>query len=166
MQVVHPSRQFLIAQFLDLRTGQHQAALGQQADLPGDGLGGILVVASHHDAPEPGPPRHVHRLHHFRPRRVDHAEESDKGEILLDIFETQAIRYLRQRPIRYSQHPQCVARHVTVLLEHLLASLLRQRDGLPGLLDVGAVIQDDIGRPLHEGDELRIGEAHHGSLPL
>ena len=46
--------EFLVAQPVDLRAGQHQSAGVQQADVARDGLGGVLVVAGHHDALQTG----------------------------------------------------------------------------------------------------------------
>ena len=91
--------------------------------------------------------------------RVDHAEQADEGEILLDAVGLRAFGTSRQRPIGDAQHAERVARHVAVLLEHLSAPLLGQGHGLPGLLDVAASVEDDVGRALHEGDEGRVGEA-------
>ena len=65
--------------------GEHQAAWRQQADLARDRLGGVLVIAGHHDALQPGASCHLHRLDDLRARRVDHAEQADEGEILLDV---------------------------------------------------------------------------------
>jgi len=155
VELVGPGGQFLVAELFDFRTGQHQPARSQQADVPGDGLGGVLVIAGHHDALEAGAASHLQRFDHLGPRRVYHAEQPDKHEILLDAFRGYARRDFRQRAKCHCQHPQRVARHVVVLPEYRLALLSRQADGPAGLQPLAAEIEDDIGRALDEGDNRR-----------
>ena len=54
VELVDFGRQLAVAQLFEFRAGEHQTARGEQADVPRDGLGGILVIAGHHDALQPG----------------------------------------------------------------------------------------------------------------
>jgi hypothetical protein len=166
LQVLGLGRQFRVAHFLDFRTGQHDAALGEDADLLRNRFGGLLVVAGDHDAFQPGPVRHFHRVYHLRPRRVDHAEEPEERELLLDALGRAACGDLAQGAIGDSQHPERVARQIPVVFEDLPALRFRQVNGLARLLDVAAEIQQDIGRAFDEGDNGRIAKVRRQSVAV
>ncbi len=71
---------------------------------------------------------------------------------------------LVQRTVGDAQHPQRVARQIAVLVEDLPALSVCQGNGLPRVLDVGAEIEQDVGRALDERDVRGIAEARGGAL--
>ena len=73
--------QFFVCHIVQLGTVQRAAALGEDADLPGDGRGCDLVVAGDHDGADAAPLGVGHRLHALGPGRVDHGDEAHKGEV-------------------------------------------------------------------------------------
>ena len=141
-------RRAYIVHRLDLRPGQHQAARGQNADLAGDRFGGVLVVAGDHDGLEAGAVRHANRFHRLRARRVDHAQQADEGELLLERFGRRVVGHRVERAAGDAEHAQRVARHVAVLVEHFTALLGFEPDHLAVFPYMGAKIEDDIGAPL------------------
>ena len=158
--------EFLVAHLVEFASRQDDTAGRPEADLRCYGLCRIPIVAGDHDALQAGSGGDLHRFHHLGPRRVDHAEQPDEGQIRFDIIGGAGAGDIVQGAVRNPQHPEGAAGHVMVLCEDLLALGLRQVDGLTVLQHTTAEVQNDVGGPFDEGDTGGIREARGGVLIL
>ena len=155
----------LVAHPVEFGSGQDQTAGRPQADLPRHGLGRVPVVAGHHDRLQTGPDGHLDRLHHLRPRRIDHAEQADEGQILFNLIRVGVFGNGIQGAVCHGEHPEGVAGHFPVPFVNLPTHVFRQRNGLPVLKNTVAEVQNDVRRPLDEGEDGRIRESRRCTRP-
>ena len=69
------------------------------------------MVAGDHDRPDAAMLRLRNRIADFIARRVDHAAQADKRQMILNILTVQILRNRIPAPHRDRQYPQRVFRH-------------------------------------------------------
>ena len=166
---IHPvglRGKLLIAHLIQLGSGQDQAACCQKPDLAGDRFRGIPVVSRHHDALESGAGGQLHRLDHFRPRRIDHPQQADKGEILFNLVAVAVFRDILQRAASHPQDPQCTGRHRTILLEDFPALVLGEGNRFAASEIGAAELQNNVRRPLDECGHRGVVESLGSETPM
>src|SRR5687767_4611967 len=86
------------------------------------------MIAGNHHWTNPGPSRPRHGLLRLLARRIDHADESEKDEFLLDAFVSLFVLegVGRQDARGDAEGAQGLAREVFIGLHNLCAALLRQ----------------------------------------
>ena len=92
----------------------HRAVAAHDADAAGDGFGRQAVVAGHHDDADAGGEGVLDGLADLGPRRVDHADQAEEGELGLDRVGRVVGQGDRQVALGDGQHAQRLARHVVV----------------------------------------------------
>src|SRR5699024_2364816 len=83
--VLQPLVQIGVAHLVKLHAGEGLVPLQEDAQLPGDGGGGDLVVAGDHDGADAALLGVGHGLDGLGPGRVDHGNEADEGEVVLVV---------------------------------------------------------------------------------
>ena len=58
---------------------------GEEAELPGDGLGGERMIAGDHHGRDAGPLACLHRCPCFGPRRIHDADQAKQRHVLLGV---------------------------------------------------------------------------------
>jgi hypothetical protein len=82
--LAQPATQLGIVHFGQLRTGDHVRLSPDQADPPRDRLAGAAAVAGDHDDADSRVPAAADRVRNLGTRRVDHADEAEELEVVLD----------------------------------------------------------------------------------
>ena len=139
-----------VAHGLDFRPGQHQPTRLQHADFAGDGFRRVLVVAGDHHALQTGAMRHLERLDHLGPCRVDHAQQTKEGEFAFDIRRAHILRHGGQRTTGNGQHAQGAARHIVIARQDFLAQFGRHGHRLAAFELAHAQIEHHVRRALDE----------------
>ena len=80
---VHVLSKLLIAEGIQRRAGDGLGGVGENAQLAGDGHGGVLVVAGDHHRADARLAALLNGGLHLGPHRVDHAGKADEAEFLL-----------------------------------------------------------------------------------
>ncbi len=80
---VHGLGKLLIAEGVQRRAGDGLGGVGENAQLAGDGHGGVLVVAGYHHRADARLAALLNGGLHLGPHRVDHAGKADEAEGLL-----------------------------------------------------------------------------------
>ena len=80
---VHVLSKLLIAEGIQRRAGDGLGGVGENAQLAGDGHGGVLVVAGDHHRADARLAALLNGGLHLGPHRVDHAGKADEAEGLL-----------------------------------------------------------------------------------
>ena len=116
-----------VAHRLEVDAGDdaHVPVAADDADAAGDGLGRQAVVARDHDDADAGREGVLDGLAHLRPRRVDHPDQAEEGEVGLDRVRRVVGQLVRQVALAHGQHAQRLARHLVVLRDDALAQLRR-----------------------------------------
>src|SRR5690606_36915392 len=87
-----------------------------------------MVAGDHHDA-DPGAVRARDRILRLAARRIDHADQAEETELVLDALVELLVlkRLARQRPKRDAERSQCLTCESLVGLRNLGAALGRER---------------------------------------
>ena len=147
-----PCFQVLVGHLIQVRPGQHLATWPQEADLLGDGAGGVRVVAGDHNGADPCPSGLLHRRTDLRPGRVDHRHQADERQVLLYLLGVQRLRQVVHQPVRHSQHPQRFPSQIPVDVFDVLAAGRGERDVDAVFQDGVTAREDDVGRALDVDD--------------
>ena len=75
--------QLSVSHAVQLHAGHRLVPVPEDAELPGDGGGGHLVIAGNHDGADAAPLGVGHGLDGLGPGRVDHGDEANEGKAVL-----------------------------------------------------------------------------------
>ena len=98
--------QLSVSHAVQLHAGHRLVPVPEDAELPGDGGGGHLVIAGNHDGADAAPLGVGHGLDGLGPGRVDHGDEANEGKAVL-ILQGEGAHGV-QLLIGESQHPQAL----------------------------------------------------------
>ena len=90
----------LVVQSFEFSSGQYAPVVFQDAQAPGDGLGGARVVAGDHHRRDARRQTVRHRLGSLFPRRVDKGDKAEKRQLSFDCF-------------RFGFHPGLTFKHTS-----------------------------------------------------
>ena len=148
---------------VDAGDDAHVLVAADDADAAGDGLGREPVVAGDHDDADAGAEGLVDRRAHFRPRRVDHADQAEEGQVGLDRVRRVVGELVRQAALADGEHAQRLARHGVVLRHDLLAALVGHGEDVAVHAQVRAAADGLRGRALDEGVLAVALDVHHAT---
>ena len=140
--------EFLVAHAIEVGTGDGLAAIGDDAQLLGDGHGGVDVVARDHDGADTGVVRLVDSVGHLGTDRVDHAGQATEDQVMLERSGAAVVGNLGVGAACQRQYAQGLVGHGLVGRHELGAALLGQGDDLIALVDMGAQADHHVGRTL------------------
>ena len=140
--------ELLVAHAVEVGAGDGLAAIGDDAQLLGDGHGGVDVVARNHDSADAGVVRLANSVGHLGTDRVDHAGQAAEDQVMLERSGAAVGGNLGVGTARQRQHAQGLVGHGLVGCHELGATLLGQGDDLIALVDVGAQANHHVGRAL------------------
>jgi hypothetical protein len=150
--LVHLAFKLLLAEPVQFLPRKGERVLFEEAQLPGDGHRGVLVVARNHDRLDAGGHALLDRLPDFLARRIDHRDQADEGQVLFDRVGIELADLPVQGPVRYAEDSHRLIRQFVVGFHDLLFVFGRQRPNGFLHLDVRAIGQQHIGRALDERD--------------
>ena len=158
--------ELLVAHAIQLRAGDRLQVAGQDAQLLGNGGGGVHMVARNHDRADAGAAAFDDRGLDFRAHRIDHAGQADKAQLLFEKVRLFAFR--RRGPLAPGggQHAQRAVGHVLVGGQDLPAQLVRHGNGLAVRPEaVRALLEHFVRRALGKLDDeagrIAVDGAHH-----
>ena len=140
--------ELLVAHAVEVGTGNGLAAVGDDAQLLGDGHGGIDVVARDHDGADAGVVRLADSVGHLGTDRVNHAGQATEDQVMLKRSGAAVGGNLGVGAARQRQHAQGLIGHGLVGCHELGAALLSQGDDLIALVDMCAQANHHVGRAL------------------
>ena len=140
--------ELLVAHAIEVGTGDGLAAIGDDAQLLGDGHGGVDMVARDHDGADTGVVRLADSVSHLGTDRVDHAGQAAEDQVVLERSGAAVGGNLGVGAARQCQHAQGLVGHGLVGCHELGAALLSQRNDLLTVIDVGAQADHHVGRAL------------------
>ena len=140
--------ELLVAHAVEVGTGDSLTAIGDDAQLLGDGHGGVDVVARNHDSADAGVVRLADSVGHLGTDRVDHAGQAAENQVMLERSGAAVGGNLSVGAARQRQHAQGLVGHGLVGRHELGAALLSQRNDLLAVIDVGAQANHHVGRAL------------------
>ena len=118
------------------------------AELLGDGNGGILVVACDHDGTDAGLAALCNGVLYLGSDRVDHARQAQEGQVMLQRVRLEIRRKLGPFAAGRAQHAQRFVGHLLVLAQDLGAGFLRHGQYLTILGVRGTAAEHHVGRAL------------------
>ena len=136
----------------ELSAGNGLQSVGQNAQLLGDGHGGVNVVAGDHDGADPRLAALLNGGLDLRTYRVDHAGQSQEAQVMLQIAGFKGNRTCIIGPLGRSQHTQGTVGHGLVGRQNLSTLLLRHRTDNTAVPIAGAALQHHVGSALGELD--------------
>ena len=140
--------ELLVAHAVEVGTGDGLAAVGDDAQLLGDGHGGVDVVARNHDSADAGVVRLADSVGHLGTDRVDHAGQATEDQVMLERSGAAVGGNLGVGAACQRQHAQGLVGHGLVGGHKLGTALLGQRDDLIALVNMGAQANHHVGRAL------------------
>ena len=140
--------ELLVAHAIEVGTGDGMAAIGDDAQLFGDGHGGVDVVARNHDGADTGVVRLADGVGDLGADRVNHAGQAAEDQVMLERGGAAVGRDLGVGAARQRQHAQGLVGHGLVGGHELGATLLGQGDNLVALVDMGTQADHHVGRAL------------------
>ena len=140
--------ELLVTHAIEVGTGDGLAAIGDDAQLLGDGHGGVDMVARDHDGADTGVVRLADSVSHLGTDRVDHAGQAAEDQVVLERSGAVVGGNLGVGAARQCQHAQGLVGHGLVGCHELGAALLSQRNDLLTVIDVGAQADHHVGRAL------------------
>ncbi len=117
--------ELLLAELVQLLAGQGQRVLLEEAQLSGNRGGGILVVARDHNRLDAGRDALLDRLLDLLPRRIDHRNQADEGQVPFDGGRVEPARYAIQLAVRYAQDSHGLSGQVVIGGRDLFSVLSR-----------------------------------------
>jgi len=173
--------QLLVADLVELSAGDGLVVVLQDAQLLGDGHGGVPVVAGDHHGADAGGLALGDGGLHLGADGVDHARQPQEGQVVLQGRRGLILGHLVIAALRGGQHTEGLIGHGLVLGQNLRLGPLVQGEDLAVLLIVGAALQKFVGSALgvlhiallqlvdgghHLPAGVKGGLAHTGGLPL
>ena len=140
--------ELLVAHAIEVGTGDGLAAIGDDAQLLGDGHGGVDVVARDHDGADTGVVRLADGVADLGADRVNHAGQAAKDQVMLERGGAAVGRDLGVGAACQRQHAQGLVGHGLVGGHELGTTLLGQWNDLVAVVDMGAQADHHIGRAL------------------
>ena len=140
--------EFLVAHAVEVGARDCLAAIGDDAQLLGDGHGGVDVVARNHDGADAGVVRLADGVGDLGADRVNHAGQAAEDQVMLERGGTAVGRDLGVGAACQRQHAQGLVGHGLVGGHELGTTLLGQGDDLVAVVDMGAQANHHIGRAL------------------
>ena len=140
--------ELLVTHAIEVGTGDGLAAIGDDAQLLGDGHGGVDMVARDHDGADTGVVCLADSVSHLGTDRVDHAGQAAEDQVMLERSGAVVGGNLGVGAARQCQHAQGLVGHGLVGCHELGAALLSQRNDLLTVIDVGAQADHHVGRAL------------------
>ncbi len=156
--------QLLVGPSVKVLSGQGQGVPCQEAELPGDGHGRVLVVAGDHDGPDAGPLALGHRRLDLLPRRIDHRHQAGEHQISLDVRRRRILGKPLERAVGERQDAHGPVGELVVRAQEPRPVGLGQGTRRAALVDGRAVAEQDVGRALDEGREAAPVLADDGHL--
>ena len=136
----------------ELSAGNGLQSVGQNAQLLGDGHGGVNVVAGDHDGADPRLAALLNGGLDLRTYRIDHAGQSQEAQVMLQIIGFKGGRTCIIGPLGRCQHTQGAVGHGLVGRQNLSTLLLRHRTDNTAVPIAGAALQHHVGSALGELD--------------
>ena len=140
--------ELLVAHAIEVGTGDGLAAIGDDAQLLGDGHGGVDVVARDHDGADTGIVGLADGVGDLGADRVNHARQAAEDQVVLERSGAAVGRDLGVGAACQRQHAQSLVGHGLVGGHEFGTTLLGQGDDLIALVDMGAQADHHVGRAL------------------
>ena len=140
--------ELLFAHAIEVGTGDGLAAIGDDAQLLGNGHGGVDMVARNHDGADTGVVRLADGVGDLGADRVNHAGQATEDQVMLERGGAAVARDLGVGAACQRQHAQGLVGHGLVGGHELGATLLGQGDDLIAVVDMGAQADHHVGRAL------------------
>ena len=163
-ELAHALFKLFVAQLVQLRAGDGGLFIVQNAKLPGNGNGGVAVVARNHHRADARLAALGNGGLHLGADGVYHARKAQEGKALFQVFGRGVLRGLGPRAHGAGQHAQGLIGHGLVRGQHLAAQRRRQGHGLAALPNVRAAAQHFVRRALgvlHAAIGRFVHSAHH-----
>ena len=157
--------QLFIAHLAEFRAGQHLRGIGYDADLLGDSRSGITVIARYHDGADTCRAALANRFYGLGSNRVNHADDADKGQVLLEEGRGHACRTVIPCAHGGSERAKRIIRHGLIIDEYPFADSVGHRHGLFSVKVHGAALEQLIRRTLGELNNIAV-EAVDGGHQL
>ena len=148
---------FFIRDLVQFRTGDGGGSIGQDAQLHGNGNGGILVVPGDHDGTHTGAAAFFDGRLYFRTYGVDHPGKTDEAQTAFDVGRFIGSGFRRQHLLGSSQHTERLVRHNLVGLQNGLLMGVCDGNDLAVLQHMGTVFQHFVRCALGKLDQLAVG---------
>ena len=153
-----------VGDLIQLGAGDGLAGVGDDAQLLGDGHGGVLVVAGDHDGADAGLTAFHDGGLDLGTDRVDHAGQAQEAEILLQIGGLVPGGLFGPVPLGGGQHAEGLVGHLLVGLQDLFPLGVGHGQNLALFEIAGAALEDFIGGALGVldiGAARSVDGAHH-----
>ena len=140
--------QLLVAHLVELGAGDGLVVVLQDAQLPGDGHGGVPVVAGDHHRTDAGGLALGDGVLHLGADGVNHARQPQEDQVVLQSLGGLVGGHGVVMTLSGGQHPEGLIGHGLVLGEDLLLARLVQGQDLAVLSIVGALLEHLVGGAL------------------
>ncbi len=100
------NNQLLVVNFIQLGAGEHLMPWTKKTNALGNSPGCVRVVASDHQRTNAGFGGCQQGRFHFRPGRVDHADETGKDQVLFHILAVTFVGFVRYQAVSHTQNTQ------------------------------------------------------------
>ena len=154
--------QLIVGQAVQRAAGNGLGGVSDDAQLSGDGHGGVLVVAGDHHRADACGAALGHGVLHLRPHGVDHTGKADEAQLLLQRLRRQILGQTVVPPFRRRQHPQRLVGHGLVVRQNGGTLFLRHGQHRAALRIVGAAAQHLVRRTLGVLDEAAVRAVDSG----
>ena len=144
---------FLVGHGAQLRAGDGLHAVGQDTQLPGDGHGGIDMVAGDHDGADARLAALINGGLYLRTDGIDHAGKAQKAQVMLQIRGLAGRGHDIIGALGGSQHAKGTVGHGLVGGQNLGALFLGHRTRRGAVPIGGAMLQHHIGAALGKLEE-------------
>ena len=173
--------ELLVAHGAELRAGDGLHVLGENAQLFGDGHGGVDMVAGDHNGPDARLTALLDGGLHLRTHRIDHARQAQEAQVVLQVGGLHGLGQRLIGALGGGQHTQGLVGHGLVSGQDLGPLLLGHGTDHSIVPVAGAALQHHVRaalgeldvaalRPMHGGHHLAAGIegrfAHAGQLVL
>ena len=159
--LLHGGVQLLVGHLIQLGTGDGLLATLDDAEVLGDGHGGVDVVARDHNGADAGVVRLLDGRGHLGALGVDHAGEAAEHEVVFEGLSGEIRRLGLVAAARERQYAECLVGHVLVLEHELVATLVGEIDDLTVLVDLGAEAEHHVGGALGVLLKVAVERLHH-----
>ncbi len=114
---------FLRSAGFNIGAGKHLMPGLEQADVFGDGFGGVGEVARNHHRADAGTLGFLEGGFHFRPAGVDHTDQAGENQVFLQVFRGDLGGFIRHGAVGHAQHAQGLFGHIIVGVQNGLPQL-------------------------------------------